>query len=106
MVPMNSRIIKIISAVSAVAMFAGFIWGAQAYLYSTYATASDLKRLENRFDVKILHDRLSNVQERIWKIEDRYENKKMGTDAKEQYRLLIDEKGQIEKELESLKKSE
>ena len=103
---MNSHIIKTLSAVTALTIFAGFVWGAQVYLQSNYATAADFRQLENRLDVKILQDQLFNVQERIWRIEDRYENKDMSIDAKEQHRTLLEEKTQIEKDLDSLKQSE
>ena len=103
---MTQYLIKAIAPITALIIFSGFIWGAQSYLNNNYASASEFKRLENRLDGKILEDRLFNVQERIWRIEDRYERKEMSIDAKEQRRLLIDEKTKIEKELDSLKKSE
>ena len=103
---MGRHTLKVLSSVMAVIVFAGFVWSAQTYLHENYASASDVKRIEDRLDSKILEDRLFNVQERIWRIEDRYERKEMSIDAKEQRRLLIDEKTKIEKELDSLKKSE
>lgn len=94
---------EILTTVLALISFAGIIWGVQSYLNSNFASAGEVQQLEKRLDVKILEDRLFNLQERIWRIEDRYEKTQMPKDTKEQYRLLIDEKNKLEKELDILR---
>ena len=61
-----------------------------------YAKKAEVKLLAERLDQKILQDRLYNIQERIWKLQDRYETiEKMPTSVKEEYRKLEMEKEQI-----------
>ncbi len=59
------------------------------------AKASDLMLTNQRLDQKIMDDRADRVQERIWKLEDRYENKKMEQVIKDEYRLLQEELDKI-----------
>lgn len=100
---MNGHMSKVLTSVIALVAFGGFVWGAQSYLYTNYASASDLKKLENRFDVKVKEDQLFNVQERIWRLEDRYEKKTMSDEAKEQYRMMLKERDKLEEDLRTLK---
>ena len=45
---------------------------------------------------------MSNIQDRIWKIEDRYFEQRMPKEATEQLRLLSTEKDKLEKDLNIL----
>jgi len=54
-----------------------------------YAKAKQVEQLAIRLDVKILKDRANAIQERMWKLEDRYGSiEKMPTSVKEEYRTL------------------
>ena len=59
-----------------------------------------VKQVEKRLDKKILKDRANALQERIWKLEDRYNGKKIPTAVKEELRKLKAELVQIQKDLE------
>lgn len=96
---------EILATIMSLIAFAGIIWGAQAYLYNNFASASEVQQLEKRLDVKILEDRLSNIQDRIWKIEDRYFEQRMSKETTEQIRILNTDKNKIEKELDILNKT-
>lgn len=96
---------EILTIVMSLIAFASIIWGAQAYLYNNFASASEVQQLEKRLDVKILEDRLSNIQDRVWKIEDRYFEQRIPKETVEQMRILNNEKNKIEKELDILNKA-
>ena len=59
-----------------------------------------VQKVEKRLDVKILKDRANTLQERIWKLEDRYEKKKMPKTVQEELRKLKAELIEIQKDLE------
>lgn len=63
---------------------------------------SDLYLIEQRLEQKILNDRYSSLQQRLWKIEDRYAGPSM-TDAPEtvmeERRQILDQLRELEKEL-------
>jgi hypothetical protein len=71
--------IKRISAViGAIAVLAGLIFGINTY-ETKFATAQDIENvradielLGERLENKIQEDRIHAIQERIWKLEDRY----------------------------------
>ena len=62
-----------------------------------------IQQVEQRLDKKILKDRADVLQERIWKYEDRYEDKPMPDSIKEVIRDLEKEFGDITKELDEQK---
>ena len=54
-----------------------------------YAKAEEFKKLELRLDQKIRADRSEKLQERIWKIEDRYPDKsKIPPDINDNLRIM------------------
>jgi len=59
-----------------------------------------VQKVEKRLDMKILRDRANALQERVWKLEDRYNGKKIPTAVKEELRKLKAELVQIQKDLE------
>ncbi len=64
-----------------------------------------VKTLAMRLDIKILEDRLSALQERIWNLDDRYPI--LGTmpqEKKDEYRRLKRAMEKIEKQIEQLLK--
>ena len=59
--------------------------------------------LSMRLDIKILEDRLNAIQERIWRLEDRYPDiNRMPDTVLEEYRKLKREMEKIEKRIEYL----
>lgn len=91
-----------LAAILSLCTLVAIVWGAQSYLYTTYATAEDVQRIEQRLDIKILEDRLSNVQERIWKLEDRYQDQRKPQEVYEQLRVLGVEKDKLKDDLKSM----
>ena len=59
-----------------------------------------VQKVEKRLDKKILKDRANALQERVWKLEDRYEKKKMPKTVQEELRKLKAELVEIQKGLE------
>ena len=59
-----------------------------------------VQKVEKRLDKKILKDRANALQERVWKLEDRYEKKKMPKTVQEELRKLKTELVEIQKNLE------
>lgn len=47
-----------------------------------------LQKLEERLDQKIIQDELARKQQRLWDLSDRYENKKIPADIKQEMREL------------------
>ena len=62
-----------------------------------------IQKVEQRLDKKILKDRADVLQERIWKYEDRYEDKPMPDSIKEVIRDLQKEFDDVTKELDKHK---
>ena len=62
-----------------------------------------IQKVEQRLDKKILKDRADVLQERIWKYEDRYEDKPMPDSIKEVIRDLQKEFDDVTKELDKQK---
>jgi hypothetical protein len=62
-----------------------------------------IQKVEQRLDKKILKDRANVLQERIWKYEDRYEDKPMPDSIKEVIRDLQKEFDDVTKELDKHK---
>lgn len=65
------------------------IVGASIGLDNRWAKAEEVKHLELRLDQKIIMDKIGNMQERIWKFDDRFLSiDKMPPSVKEEYRQL------------------
>ena len=64
----------------------------------------ELKHTQTRLEQKIQEDRSYNIQERLWKLEDRYgyKEEEMPSEIRDQYRRLKDDKERIDKELNQL----
>jgi archaellum component FlaC len=65
-----------------------------------WAKADELKKVEMRLEQKIQQDRVEALQERMWKLEDRYcETNKMPQEVKDEYRKIKTEKELLEKHI-------
>ena len=78
--------------------------GAMFALDSRYAKTEEIstikdyvQQIDKRLDIKILKDRANALQERMWKIEDRYgmEVAEMSEEVRDQYRELKKEYDEI-----------
>lgn len=93
-------------------VIAGFTLVIMGYNYDArLAKAEDvnksIQKLSIRLEQKIQEDRLANIQERIWALEDRYgtDQSKMPVDACDTYRRLCEEKQKIIRKLNSVNQS-
>ena len=62
-----------------------------------YATSARLEMVELRLDQKIVQDRVQALQERMWKLEDRYGKDK--AQQTEEYRRLVAEREMLMKKV-------
>lgn len=84
--------------------FGGFVWGTYSYLDVQYAKAEDVQRIEQRLEFKITKDRYETIQERMWKLEDRFPDKRrMPSSVLEEYRQLESEKGLLQEKIKEVK---
>ena len=75
----------------------GSLWSGYTYVESTYAKNDQVVLVEMRLDQKIQGDRISQIQERQWKIKDRY-----GDDLKQAPEIVKEEFRALEKQMEEL----
>ena len=89
--------------------------GAMFALDSRYAKTEEIstikdyvQQIDKRLDIKILKDRANALQERMWKIEDRYgmEVAEMSEEIRDQYRELKKEYDEIMELIKKDKKDE
>lgn len=79
---------------------------------SRYAKVDDIQEIlvhvdqvDNRLEIKIKKDRCNSLQERMWKLEDRFGDiTKMPQAVKEQYRELKKEYDELQSEIKELLK--
>lgn len=82
----------------------GSIFGAYRFIDGRYAQAEEVRQIEQRLDYKIDSDRYHAVEERMWKLEDRFpDEKKMPETIREEYRKLKSEKEIIQEKLKGIK---
>jgi len=89
---------------SAVLAFILTISSAVALLFSLdsrWAKAAELKKVQYRLEQKIQQDRVDALQERLWKLDDRFE-RDMPQAVKDEYRKLEKEKIELEKYIEKV----
>lgn len=78
------------------------ITGALFAVDHRYAKTCDVELVSVRLELKILQDRLNEITDRIWKLEDRYRGSVMPPHIQEEVRQLDREKQQLEKKIEIL----
>lgn len=95
---------KIVSFVTAGGTALATLFGGASFVDTRYAHQDNVVLIEMRLEQKILTDRANQLQQRIWKIEDRY-----GIDLfeapgpiKEEYRQLKDEMADVDQEIGSV----
>jgi len=80
-------------------LFAGYM-----FVEKRYALAEELNKVKQRLDYKILSDQQKSVQDRIWKLDDRYQGKPMPSGITEEYRQLKSDNEKLKKQLEMMEK--
>jgi hypothetical protein len=90
-------------SIAAVLSMVGIIFGGYFYIDYRYALAEELEKTKSRLEQKISQDRVNWIQERLWKMDDRHQERKPTDLEKEEIRKLKQEKEQIEKNLEPKK---
>ncbi len=95
---------ELIGLITGLLVLFGIMFGTYQYFENRYALAEEVKKIEKRIDYKILSDQLQMIQERIWKIEDRFRKKQMEETTKEELRLLELKKQEAQKKLDVLEK--
>lgn len=96
---MTKQVENILTIIALLTAFSGGYF----YIDRTYAREQEVRQLENRIDYKIAKDALHDIQDRLWKLEDRYLKKVMPDTTKEEYRKLQEDKKEIEEELKTYK---
>lgn len=79
---------KLIPSIISVITLISLCFGAYFWLDSHYASAQQVKQIEQRLDYKIKSDMVQSIQERIWKIDDRCSAVKCDVTVKEERRKL------------------
>jgi len=91
-----------------IALFIGVstMLGTAFTIDSRYAKEADvqevkeeIEKIDRRLELKILKDRADYLQERIWKYEDRYEDKEIPREVKEMMRTMQKEFDEIMKKI-------
>ena len=75
--------------------------GAGAKLDRRWAKADRLAMVEQRLDQKIIQDRINAIQERLWRLEDKFGSiiASLPETIRDQYRRLLKEMKDLEKRL-------
>ena len=76
----------------------GVLYGGVNWIEHYYAHEDDVMLIEQRLDEKIQGDYYDRLQQRIWRLEDRYgpQAQKGPESVREEYRQLMNEKQQME----------
>ncbi len=93
---------KLIGGLLALLTLVGICYGVLFWMDERYASSKEVVQIAQRLDYKIMADQLQSIQERIWRIEDRYRNKPMDDTAREELRQLRELKAQIEKKINKM----
>ena len=91
-----------VNTVIAIAVGFSTLLGTAFTIDSRYAKTDYVEQIDKRLELKILKDRANALQERMWKIEDRYgmEVSDMPDDKRDQYRKLKKEYDEIMKKID------
>ena len=82
---------KKLSLILSIIISSTVLFGVGWTIDNHYAKANKVQLVELRLDQKITQDKMDWLQNRIWKLEDRYHNKPMPPSVKEECRRLRQE---------------
>ena len=102
---MLSKFLKNWKSMLAVVVTLSTISGMVVAIDSRWAKAGEVKQISQRLDQKIYSDRVDRIQERMWRLEDRFGSvcEKMPIESREEYRKLRDEKAHLDEYLKNTK---
>ncbi len=88
---------KLLPVIGSLIVLIGTVFGIYFYFEARYALAEELKKTQQRLEQKIVGDRANQIQDRIWKLQDRMEERKPTASEKEELRVLQYEKELLDK---------
>ncbi len=95
----KEQVTPIITLVTLIGViFTGYFW-----IDNRYARAQAVEQLNQRFELKLKEDTRTQIQERIWKLQDRLAQQPSDMTAKEQLRELEVQKDNLDKEIDILR---
>lgn len=86
-------------SITAVVAVVSIAFGGYFWIENRYARAEELQKTNQRLEQKISQDRQNAIQERLWKMEDRLQDRKPTDLEKEEMRKLKMEQEQLDKSL-------
>jgi hypothetical protein len=95
---------KLIAGVISIMTLLGMFFAAYCWLDSNYASAETVKAIEQRLDYKIKTDQEQSIQERIWKIKDKFGEKPKDLIIKEELRKLENDLTGVSTQIKVLEK--
>src|SRR3989337_950785 len=100
---------ELIGCITGMIVLISMCFGVYFWFEARFAHAGDMmkameviKQIGDRLEYKILEDQIRAIQDRIWKIIDRYDKKDMPELVKEEYRKLLEDKKLLEEKLRKL----
>jgi len=95
----KEQVTPIITLVTLIGViFTGYFW-----LDNRYARAEAVAQLNQRFELKLKEDTRTQIQEGMWKLQDRLVQQPNDTTAKEQLREYEVQKSNLDKEIDVLR---
>ena len=95
---------KILSAVGMVGVAVSTMYGGMNWVEDRYARAPRVELLELRFEEKVLTDRAVAIQDRIWEIEDRYQDflAVAPVSVKEEHRQMVADLAKVRQDIQAV----
>lgn len=97
---------KLSASVGAVLALIAVGYEGLAWMDSTYAGVGDVQRVELRLDQKIMNDRLKDIEQRLWVLDERYGvtmQEPTNREVRDEYRRLKAEKEETIKILDKMR---
>jgi dsDNA-binding SOS-regulon protein len=95
---------KLLSAVGSVGVLCTTLYGGATWVDDRFARAPRVELLELRFEEKVMTDRAVAIQDRIWEIEDRYDDflNVAPVSVKEEHRQMIADLAKVREEIRAV----
>lgn len=94
---------KLVGVIVAIISIIAAFFTSYQFVDNRYALKKKLILIENRLERKIINDDLTQLQNRIWNLEDRLDERPNDKTLKEEIRLRKCEKDDLDKKLEILR---
>jgi dsDNA-binding SOS-regulon protein len=95
---------KLLSAVGSVGVLCTTLYGGATWVDDRFARAPRVELLELRFEEKVMTDRAVAIQDRIWEIEDRYDDflNVAPVSVKEEHRQMVADLAKVRDEIRAV----